>query len=72
MSKLKIETISFIKTFLASFLSLVSVSLTQVTPEQYGQLATNGFWASLVLGAVRTAISLTWQKTLPQSIGGVK
>lgn len=72
MEKFKIEAISFAQTFVSSFFTIVAVTISQVSPDNYSQFATNGFWASIILSSARTAVKLTWQKTLPVSIGGVK
>jgi hypothetical protein len=74
MSKLKLETISFIKTFLATFLSILGVTIMQLPTEQLMNPETYkaSFIVGIVIGAVRSALSISWQKVMPVSVGGVK
>jgi len=72
MTYIKEHIISFIQTFLSSFFSFFAIGLSQITPDQYSQVFKNSFWIAIVLSAVRSALKVTWQKTMPESIGGIK
>lgn len=74
MSKIKTEVISFVQTFLATFLSVISISITQLPVETLSNPQTYkaSFIAGLLISAVRTALKMTWQKTLPESVGGTR
>lgn len=72
MSKQKEVIISFIKSFLGNCLTALVLALS-VLPE--GTYANPEFWTAgsiiALLGAVvRSALSMTWKKTLPEAIGG--
>lgn len=69
---IKLQAISFAQTFVASFLSILGVAVFQVSPEV---LANPNNWVISAVGgaifaAVRAALKMAWQKTLPVSIGG--
>lgn len=70
MEKFKLEAISFAQTFGATFLTAVGTTIISVPVTDYGQLLTNGFWASTFLAAVRVALKFAWQRLLPESVGG--
>ena len=74
MSKFKTEVISFAQSFFSALVSAL-VLAASILPE--GTLTNPDFYKTggalaLLFSAVRTAFKLTWQKTLPESIGGVK
>ena len=74
MSKFKEVTISFIKTFIASLLTALGVALVAL-PD--ATISNPEFWKAggmyaLLASCVRSAISETWKKTMPFSLGGKK
>lgn len=74
MTKLREETISFIKTFLSTLVTTILVALGALPSEV---LSSKEFWTTggiiAVIGAaVRTALSITWKNTMPQKLGGKK
>ena len=70
--KIKLEFVSFAQTFVSSLLSILGVAVFQVSPEV---LANPNNWVISAIGgaifaAVRSALKVAWEKTLPVSIGG--
>lgn len=74
MTKLKLEVISFIQTFLTLFLIDLAVAIKQYGPEAF--LNPANWTVATVIGVVsavgRSAFKAAWQKWMPSSIGGVK
>lgn len=73
MTPLKEKLISFVKTFLATFLSIFGTLLMTVPTDVLFNLENwkTGVLAGLIVGLVRSALSETWKKTMPISLGGV-
>ncbi len=70
----KEKIISFIQTFLSTFLTVLGTLIVGTSPETF---ANPQAWqissiVAVIDAAFRTALKLTWQKTMPVSIGGVK
>ena len=64
--QVKIFLISAGNTFLATFVSVVAVTL------QSGIQWTTAFWVALALAAVRAAVKAVVSRFVPVSLGGVK
>lgn len=74
LSKTKEIIISFIKTFVATFITIFGTLLLQVPTDVLANPDTwkSGAIAGLLVAIVRSALSETWKKTAPISLGGKK
>ncbi len=73
MSDFKLQVISFVKSFLANFGGILIIALSQIPAATWDNPQTwkLSFFVGIVLAAIRSALSKTWEKTMPVSIGGV-
>lgn len=58
---LKRHGVSFAQTFIATFLSILAVSITQVGPENW----TAALVGSILVAALRSAVKMSIEKFLP-------
>lgn len=72
MSETKLKLISFLQTFLSSFVTILGGLILTVNPAILTSpqaWTITAVWA-VVLGALRTALKMAWEKSMPLSFGG--
>jgi hypothetical protein len=70
--ELKSKVVSFAQTFVSSFLVVLSNVVLTTSPEALLNFQAWSFATtiSIIFGAVRLALKMSWEKTLPVSLGG--